>query len=197
MHQHPRFVRSFAVGASLLATVAFPLVAAAKLSKTGSSSTVFNVSGQAGLTIAGTTSDMTIVDDGNSDMTIVDDGNKVTITVPLANIDTGIPLRNQHTKDALEVSKCPNAILQVARSALKFPAAGSASSGDAAGQLTIHCQTKPVTFHYSAKVAGAVYTITGTTSINMTDYGVNPPSYLGVTVKPAVGINTSFQAQSG
>jgi polyisoprenoid-binding protein YceI len=162
----------------------FSLVAAAKLSKNGGSSTSFKVAGPAGLTIEGKTAEMTVADDGNT----------LTLTVPLSNIDTGIGLRNDHTKKALEAEKYPTTTLKVARSALKFPAAGADSSGDARGALTLHGQTKDITFHYVAKNNGGAIAVTGTSRINMNDYGVTAPSYLGVTVKPDVDLNTSFSA---
>jgi polyisoprenoid-binding protein YceI len=162
--------------------VTFSLVAAAKLNRTGASSTSFKVAGPVGLTIEGKTAEMTVADDGTT----------VTCTVPLGNIDTGIGLRNEHTKKALEADKYPTTTLKVARSALKFPAAGADSSGDAQGSLTLHGQTRDITFHYSAKNNGGTIVVTGTSRINMNDYGVKAPSYMGVTVKPDVDLNTAF-----
>jgi polyisoprenoid-binding protein YceI len=183
MDTHNRFRSSLLGGAALVAMVTFSLVAAAKLNKTGSSSTSFKAAGPAGLTIAGSTADMSVADDGTT----------VTITVPLANLSTGIGLRDDHTKKAIEVDKYPTTTLTVARSALKFPAAGADSSGDAQGSLTLHGQTKPITFHYKATNNGTI-SVQGSATINVDDFGVNRPSYLGVTVKPNVDLNTSFQA---
>jgi len=185
MDRDNRFHTSLLGGAALLAMVTFSLVAAAKLNKTGSSSTSFKAAGPAGLSIEGTTADMTVADDGTT----------VTITIPLANIDTGIGLRNEHTKKALEVGTYPTTTLTVARSALKFPAAGAESSGDAKGSLTLHGQTKDISFHYVAKLNGNTYEVKGTSKINVDDFGVKRPSYLGVTVKPDVDLTTAFQAQ--
>lgn len=185
MERHNRLHTSLLGGAALLALVTFSLVAAAKLSKSGASSTTFKAAGPAGLTIEGTTTDMTVADDGTT----------ITITVPLNNIKTGVDLRDEHTKKALETGSYPNTTLTVARAAIKFPAAGSESSGDAKGAMTLHGQTKDVTFHYSAKANGTTYDVKGTTRINVDDFGVKRPSYLGVTVKPDVDVATSFQAQ--
>ena len=172
-------------GLLLLAMVTYSLVAAARLNKTGASSTSFKVAGPAGMTIEGKTTEMSVADDGTT----------VTITVPLGNINTGIGLRDDHTKKALEVDTYPTTTLKVARAALKFPAAGAESSGDAKGTLTLHGQTKDVTFHYTAKLDGDTYAVQGNARINVDDYGVKRPSYLGVTVKPDVDITTSFQAK--
>jgi polyisoprenoid-binding protein YceI len=185
MDRDNRFRTTLLGGAALLAMVTFSLVAAAKLNKAGSSSTSFKAAGPAGLTIEGNTAEMSVADDGTT----------VTITVPLANISTGIGVRDDHTKKALEVGTYPTTTLTVARSALKFPAAGAESSGDASGSLTLHGQTRPVTFHYVAKLDGDTYSVKGTARINVDDFGVKRPSYLGVTVKPDVDLSTSFQAK--
>jgi polyisoprenoid-binding protein YceI len=145
--------------------------------------TTFKVTGPAGLAIEGRISEMSVVDDGVT----------VTITVPLVNLDTSIGLRNEHTKKALDVGAYPTTSLRVTRGALTFPAARAESSGDAKGSLTLHGQTRDVTFHYSARVSGDRYEVKGSTRINMDDYGVKRPSYLGVTVKPDVDVTTAFQ----
>jgi len=172
-------------GAAVLALITFSLVAAARLSRAGDASTSFKVAGPAGLNIEGKVPDMSIADDGAT----------VTITVPLENLSTGIALRDKHTKNALEVATYPNCTLAVARSALKFPAAGADSSGDAPGKMTLHGQTRDVTFHYTAHLDGDTLDVSGTTRINVDDFGVKRPSYLGVTVKPDVDIATTFHAK--
>ena len=174
------------VGAGLVLAVAtFSLVADAKLSKGGGASTTFKAAGPAGLSIEGVTSDMSIADDGTS----------VTITVPLANLKTGIELRDKHTKDAIEADKYPTTTLTVARAALKFPGSGAESSGDAHGQLALHGQTRDVTFHYTAKQSGDGISVKASARINVDDFGVKRPSYLGVTVKPEVDVTTAFDAK--
>ena len=174
------------VGAGLLVALAtFSLVANAKLGKAGGASTTFKAAGPAGLTIEGVTSDMTIADDGTS----------VTITVPLTALKTGIELRDKHTKDAIEADKYPTTTLTVARAALKFPGAGAESSGDAHGQLALHGQTRDVTFHYVAKQSGDTLSVKASARINVDDFGVKRPSYLGVTVKPDVDVTTTFDAR--
>jgi len=184
MEKYNRLHTSLLGGAALLAMLTFSLVAAAKLNKTGTSTTTFKAAGPAGLNIEGSTAEMTIADDGAT----------ITIVVPLANLTTGIGLRDEHTKKALEIGTYPTTTLKVARSALKFPAAGAESSGDAKGSMTLHGQTKDVNLHYVAKLNGNTLDVKGTTTINVDDFGIKRPSYLGVTVKPEVGVSTAFQA---
>jgi polyisoprenoid-binding protein YceI len=101
-------------------------VAEAKLSGSGGQ-VQFTATGPGGLTIVGTTKDVNVKDDGTS----------VTVVVPLANVDTGIALRNKHMKEKyLEVDKFPTAELTVSRSALKL----QEGSGSASGSMKIQPQ---------------------------------------------------------
>ena len=168
-------------GAALLSVLSVSAVAMAKLTKTGGSTAGFKAAGPGGLNIDGKTAEVDIADDGTT----------VTITVKLGNIDTGISLRNKHTKEDLEADKFPAATLKIARSALKL----GGGDGDAKGSMTIHGQTKDVSFHYSAQKNGDTLDIKGSTRINVGDYGVKPRSYLGVAIKPDVEVYANFQAK--
>jgi polyisoprenoid-binding protein YceI len=176
--------RSFAAFA-LAVTIAIPLVAHAKLAKTGDATGRFRASGPAGLSITGSTSDVAVSDDGA----------QVTVEVKLGALSTGIALRDKHTKNYLEVDTYPSAKLTVPRASLKFPDPGKEVSGDAKGSLTVHGQTKDVTFHYSAKKDGDTISVKGSVPININDYGIKTPSYLGVSVKPDITIETDFRAK--
>jgi hypothetical protein len=180
MDRDNRFRPSLLGGAALLAVVTFSLVAAAKLGKPGAVEGGFHASGPAGLSIDGKTSDVDVADDGTT----------VTIAVKLANIDTGMAIRNKHTKEDLEADKFPTATLKVARSALQT----GGGSADAKGSMTIHGQTRDVTFHYDATKSGNTLSVKGTAKINVGDFGVKPRSYLGISIRPDVGVYASFQA---
>lgn len=171
------------------ALVAFAGLAEAKLARTADKADVrFLATGPGGLKIDGSTNTLTIVDDGQL----------LKIFVPLNTLDTKIDLRNKHMREKyLQTEQYPNAELQVARSALKFPTAGASTSGDAPGTLTIHNTSRPVTFHYEAKADGTVLDVTGSIRLKMTDYGVTEPCYLGVCVKPDVDITVHFRATDG
>ncbi len=144
----------------------------------------FVASGPAGMKIEGTTSDLDLADQGDT----------LVITVPLANLSTGIGLRDRHMKEKyLEVPKYPAATLTVSRSALKLPAGGDKVETDVASTVSLHGQTRPVTVHYDAKRDGSSVVSHGTFRINMNDFGITVPVYLGVTVKPDVDVSASFR----
>jgi polyisoprenoid-binding protein YceI len=171
--------------ATLLAAGTFAVAASATLTKTGTSSSEFTAILPMGLGVPvhGTTPYLGIVDDGTT----------LTVTVPLAQLDTGNGPRNTRVKNALEADRYPNASLRVPRADLRFPAKGAETSGDATGSFTLHGQTKTVTFHYVAKNMSGTISVTGSTTVDILDFGVIPPSYMGVAVKPNVDIATSFE----
>ena len=173
---------------SVLSAVSVALAVAASgraaISSPSDTRVSFHASGPAGLAIDGKTPDLLVAEQ---------DGNLV-ITVPLANLSTGIDLRDRHMKEKyLEVPKYPNAVLTVARTALKVPSSGEKLATDTPGTLQLHGQTRPVTVHYEAKGDGGSIATSGSVHINMTDYGIQVPSYLGVTVKPEVDVTASFR----
>ncbi len=156
----------------------------AALTAASESKVSFVATGPAGLAIEGTTTELTATEQN---------GNLV-ISVPLGNLTTGIGLRDKHMKEKyLEVPKFPNAVLTVARSALKIPAAGGQVESDVPGTLQLHGQTKPVTVHYQSKGEGAGLPTRGKFRVNMNDFGIQVPTYLGVTVKPDVDVNATFR----
>jgi polyisoprenoid-binding protein YceI len=173
-----------AVLASLCA-LTFASVAAAKLARTGGASASFRAVGPGGTHIEGKTSELQLADDGTN----------VTVTVPLGNLRTGIDLRDRHMKEKyLEVDKFPTATLTVARGSLKLPTADAEVKDSAQGTMTLHGVSKPVTFRYGAKLEDGVNAVHGSVRVNMKEFGIEVPSYLGVTVKPDVDVSVRFKA---
>jgi len=166
----------------------FALVAHAKLvTAAGDNGAKFNASGPGGLAIVGK---------ADNNVSVADDGANVTVTVALKDLETGISLRNRHMREKyLETDKYPNAVLVVPRAQLQFPAAGAGASGSAQGQMTIHGVTRPVTVAYNARNAGGTYAVTGSAPLNINDFGIQVPSYLGVTVKPNLTVDVRFAAR--
>ncbi len=170
---------------ALAAIASVSAIADAALTAQGGASASFVAIGPAGMKIEGKTADLTTKDDGTQLQVVVD----------LRNLDTGIGLRDKHMREKyLAVGTSPTTTLTVNRSDLQFPAAGASTSGDAPGKLTLHGVTKDVKFHYSTSNTGGVYNVKGNFTIDMTDYQIEVPSYLGVTVKPRVDVSASFSA---
>lgn len=146
----------------------------------------FNGSGPAGFKIEGTTKAVDVKDDTKS----------LTVVVALKDLSTGIALRDTHMRDKyLEVQKFPETTLVVPLASLNIPADGKEGEGDAKGNVTLHGVTKEQAFHYKGACKAGVCDVVGTMPLNMHDYGINVPSYLGVTVKPDITLTVTFQAK--
>jgi polyisoprenoid-binding protein YceI len=170
-------VLSFAFLASATALAAF--------SHTGAAEVSFTAAGPAGLRIVGTTKQLTVKDDGS----------QVVVTVPLKDLDTKIDLRNKHMREKyLEVAKYPDAVLSVPRASLKLPEGGDVSA-TAGGTMTLHGQSKPVTFTYKATKQANKLAVTGTVRLNIKEFGISEPSFMGATVKPDVDVAASFAVE--
>jgi polyisoprenoid-binding protein YceI len=171
--------------AGLLAMALFASPAMAKLGKATSPSVVAETSATGGLKITAKTSELRV--DENPEGTMV-------VIVALRNLDTGNSLRNKHLREKyLEVDKYPDAELSIPRSSLDFPSEpGRTVSHSASGTMKLHGVSRPATFTYSAKKDGAGYSVTGSTRIDIRDYGIQTPSFMGVTVQPDVTVSVGF-----
>jgi hypothetical protein len=159
------------------------LAAHAKLVNVAGPEVSFTLIGPAGMKIVG----------NGSALRVLDEGSAVKISVPLAGMKTGISIRDKHMHEKyLETANFPTTELQVARSALKIPAAGAVTQ-DTTGLLLLHGKSKSVAFHYNCARIGGQLKVQGTMHLNMNDFGIQVPSYLGVTVKPDVDIAAQFE----
>lgn len=170
--------------------LAIPFVADARVAQSTSLETRFVAIGPAGLKIVGTTSDGAMTDDGTT----------LHVRVPLANLTTGIALRDRHMRETyLAIGTFPDASLDVARSALTLPKIGADEGprveADVPAIVHLHGQNKSVSVHYTAKREGDVVHVSGAMRVRMTDFGIEVPRYMGITVKPDVDVTVRFDAR--
>lgn len=150
--------------------------------KTGTSTARFLANGPGGMKIEGKTSELSVID-----------GKVVRVTVPLANLDTGMALRNKHMREKyLEDDKYPNAELAVPKDLLKIPSNGMQK---ATGTFTLHGVTKSKEFSYKVEKSGDAYKVEGWFAVNLEDHGIAEPGYLGVKVKKYVDCDVVFYAK--
>jgi polyisoprenoid-binding protein YceI len=152
--------------------------------KTGEAVASFSCKGPAGFKLEGKATALDLVDDGKA----------MKVVLPLSTLKTGIDLRDKHMREKyLEVEKYPDAVLEVPAEAISLPPDGQSVSGHANGKLHLHGKTKDVVFTYTVKRAGAIYSVDAQLPLNMKDYDINIPSYLGITLQPDVQTNVVFQ----
>src|SRR5437762_1154648 len=108
--------------------------------------------------------------------------------VQLATLQTGIELRDRHMRDeVLEVQRFPVATLRVPNA----PLATASTSGTTRAELTVHGQTHPMEVSFQVAQRGG-YDVTATFRMDLRDYGMTAPVYLGVKVKPEVDVSADF-----
>ncbi len=124
------------------------------------------------------------IDAVTNECTAADDGTTLTFTVPLGKLDTGIELRDEHMKDKfLLVGTYPNATLSFAKSNIAWPTElGKSAKGKLEAQFTAHGVTKPVSVTYDVSKTKQGYKATASFGYDISQHGIDVPSYLGVTV---------------
>src|SRR6267142_1540932 len=156
------------------------------LSRAGESSVRVLARGPAGLRIEGKSSQIDFEEDASA----------LTFKVPIAPIETGIGLRDRHLRETLEADKFPAAILRVSRSELTFPNEHDAAEGTAQGDLTLHGRSRPVQVRYRAeRGAAGVTRVHGSVQLDMHDFEIKSPSYLGVSVTPQVEVTVEMAVE--
>lgn len=163
-----------------------PVVAAAALTSAGKSLARFSVSGPLGLQINGETSGVNVSESGGT----------ITVKVPTGAFKTGMDLRDEHLKTTLHAAEHPYAYLTVKRSELSFPTKDKPTKGTAKARFKLNGIEKPVVVNYSAKTKDdGVIRAAGDLTIDIQDYGIAKPCYLGVCTDTKVNIVVKFRAK--
>jgi polyisoprenoid-binding protein YceI len=165
------------LAAALVAALALPLAANAALKVDGKPKVSFLATGSPGfLDIEGVTNTVSATDDGT----------KLSFTVPMASVKTGIDLRDEHMNDKyVQVAQFPNAVLVLDKAGVQFGTAlAEKKSGSVTGQFAIHGVAKPVTVAYTTQKSKTGWRVTANFTFDVSQHGIEIPAYLGVTVDP-------------
>lgn len=107
------------------------------------------------------------------------------LSVDLASIDTGIALRNQHLREKyLEIAKGPGFERAVLSDLRLDDADGEQFQGRTGfqGALLLHGVKRPVSGSGEIRRVGAGVRVEAAFPLALTDFGIEPPEYLGVGV---------------
>jgi polyisoprenoid-binding protein YceI len=114
--------------------------------------------------------------------------------VPVGSLHTGVGLRDKHLRDRyLHASRYPAIRLDVPWAGVRRPPPGGSVVAEADGTLYLHGQARPLRFRYTAREAEGVVSVDGSFRIDIRDFGVEPPSFLGIHVYPQVDAEARFQ----
>ena len=176
--------RRLAVGAmaSCLTVATF---AHAALSSIGDSDVSFLAVGPGGLKIEGKTSDLSASENAGV----------VIVTVGVDKLKTGIDMRDDHLRKAINANQHGDAILKVKRSDLKFPADNAKVEGKAVGDFTLNGVTQKLPFAYKVARTGSDYHVQGLATVDYTKHKLEKPCYLGVCVDKEVKLKVQFKVR--
>jgi polyisoprenoid-binding protein YceI len=156
-----------------------PAVSNALYAKAGESSVRATVSASAGISFVAKAADLRVADDGAT----------VTFAVPVAALKTGIGMRDSHLREHLEESKFPDVTFSIARADVRLPPAGGSLDAAVRAAVTMHGVSRAEQVAYSiAAVTGGYRVHVEKLVLRLSDYGVRPASFAGVTVKNDVVI---------
>jgi polyisoprenoid-binding protein YceI len=130
------------------------------------------------------------------------------VTVDVASLDTGIPLRNEHMQGTIEAAKYPTATFKLQK--LTVPGnklkANAVTTGTVTGQMTLHGVTRtltaPVELTYLPQQdpkyrPGDWVEVNSTFKLKLSDYQIALPApVLGVKVADDLDINFTSMAKA-
>jgi polyisoprenoid-binding protein YceI len=145
----------------------------------GDASVKATVSATGGITFAAKTNDVRVADDGTV----------VAFAVPVATLKTGIDMRDNHLREHLEEPKYPLVTLSVTKSDVKLPSAAGSFDGSVDSTVTFHGVKRQEQVAYAITSAASGYRVhVEKLVLHLSDYGIQKPSFAGVTVKDEVTI---------
>jgi polyisoprenoid-binding protein YceI len=114
------------------------------------------------------------------------------LAVPVANLDCGSGTMEGHLRRAMNAERHPTIRFRLDRYTVAGPADGR-QAVDVSGNLTINGQTRPVTARIEAirNPDGSIQA-TGEVPLDMTQYGVTPPSLMMGTLKVRKDVTIAF-----
>jgi len=170
-------IRRIAPVAALLAGLLVSVDAFAGMNVTGKPKVSFSAAGNPGaLDIEGEADTVTAADDGTT----------LTITVPMASVHTGIDLRDEHMNDKfVQIAQFPNVTLAIPKASIQWPTdTGKGVDGTVTGSFTAHGVSKDVPVTYNVRKSKLGYRVNAKFDFDVTQHGIEIPSYLGITVDP-------------
>lgn len=173
-------------GLALAMGVATASPAWAGMTLTGTPKVTFNATGSPGfLDIEGVTSTVKVADDGST----------LSFAVPMTTVSTGIELRDDHMNEHyVEVGKYPDVTMKIPKASVQWPAnVGDSTSGKVSGTFNVHGVDVPTDVNYTIKKGKTSTKVSAKFAFNTTSFGISIPSYLGITVDPAMTAEATIE----
>ena len=112
------------------------------------------------------------------------------VTVPVGTLDCRNTTMNGHMRNALKADQAPE--IRFRASSVRVNATGDAGTAEMEGTLTIAGQDRPTTINAQVAKENGQIRVRGTKRINMTEWGVRPPSLMLGTMKVNPQVTVGF-----
>jgi polyisoprenoid-binding protein YceI len=112
------------------------------------------------------------------------------VTVPVATLDCRNTTMNGHMRNALKADQAPE--IRFRASSVKVTANGDAGTAEMEGTLSIGGQDRPTTITAQVATENGQIRVRGTKRINMTEWGLRPPSLMLGTMKVNPQVTVGF-----
>jgi polyisoprenoid-binding protein YceI len=131
----------------------------------------------------------------SSDLTVEEKDGKVILTSRLDKlIDKDSDLRAKHMREEFQAEQFPTVTFVVNRADLHPPSASQPAKAETGGLMTLHGVTKPVRFTYATSPGeNDSFQVSGSTSIDYTQFLGRKITRFGVAVEPPVTIEATFK----
>jgi polyisoprenoid-binding protein YceI len=131
-------------------------------------------------------------------MKVADKSIQGSLAFKLETLKTGIELRDEHMKDKyLDVSKYPTALLRITELTMATAdVAKNLKDAPFKGFLTLKGVEKPVTGTVTTTGSGSDVNVKAAFPIKLSDYKIDVPTYLGITVAEDVSVQIESTAKT-
>jgi len=113
------------------------------------------------------------------------------LTIPVATLDCRNGTMNSHMRNALKAAENPQIRLR-ATSIQVTPSGDAAGAARINGELTIAGSTRPVSIDGTVQSENGQLRVRGSRQLDMTEYGMRPPSLMMGTMKVRPAVTVGF-----
>ena len=118
------------------------------------------------------------------------------LQVLLDGFTTGMSVRDNHLKEKIfEVKKFDKATLKITKLTLPNAQAGTYKALDFSGKLNFHGVDKDVTGKVDVTTSTSSLQFDATLEVNLTDFQIAPPEFMGMTIQDKVKIEAKGEAK--
>lgn len=114
----------------------------------------------------------------------------VKVTVPAERLDCGNGTMNEHMRKAIKLEE--NKTIEFRLSDYDVTRGAEGIAGTISGTLLLGGVTKPITMKAEGKAEGGMLHVTGSYDLNMTEYGLKPPTLMFGRIKVGQTVKVNY-----